>query len=481
MNQTQPGRRLVRILQEFSIPLIAGIVVALIVANIAPDQYHAVVHETPLSVFSDEFSQTTHDTGDTHTAEQTHAGHASDVASHVDASSDSALAHATVENSSHWYGTLGHIFTMHFLINDLFMVLFFGVAAKEITESCLPGGSLNPVSKAINPLMGTLGGVVGPVAVFLGLNMLFGQADWARGWGIPTATDIALAWLAARFIFGAGHPAVSFLLLLAVADDAIGLGIIAIAYPDPNHPTLWANAAWIVPGMLSALLMRRFRVMSWLPYVVVGGGLCWWGLYSAHLHPALALVFIVPFMPGPQSDHGLFLEEADWNAQPSHSPLEQFEHSLKGFVDFGLFFFAFANAGVSLGGINELTWITLGALLIGKTLGITLFSGVAALCGCKLPDGMNLRHLIVAGLIAGIGLTVALFVSGQAFADPASQGPAKMGALLSIFGFAVAAVAARMLGIRPIDSALESKSVQVSSSQTSGDELAVEPRSNQLA
>jgi NhaA family Na+:H+ antiporter len=377
--------------------------VALLLANVSPTLYERIVH-TPLTEFGTLFHL-----GDT----------------------DPHQAHAASTSHGHGHGPWwAHFLTMHFLVNDIFMVLFFGIAAKEITEACLPGGALNPVSKAINPLFGTLGGVLGPVGVYLLLNSLMGNAEWQGGWGIPTATDIALAWLVARFIFGKGHPAVSFLLLLAVADDGIGLGIIAVAYPDPAHPTVWANTAWILPGILIAFALRHLQVQNWVPYVLAGGAFSWWGLYSAHLHPALALVFIVPFLPGPKRDLGMFVDDATETGH--NSPLEMFEHHLKLLVDFGLFFFAFANAGVSLSGINNLTWIVLGSLVIGKTVGIFAFSYAALRLGFPLPDGMQLRHLAVAGSVAGIGLTVALFVSGQAFSDPAIQGAAKMGALLSI-------------------------------------------------
>ena len=110
--------------------------------------------------------------------------------------------HARLRRPSHeeeaWWK---HYATMHFIVNELFMVVFFGIAAKEITEACLPGGALNPVSKAINPLLGTIGGVLGPVGAFLILNSVMGQEIWHNGWGIPTATDIALAWLIARIGF----------------------------------------------------------------------------------------------------------------------------------------------------------------------------------------------------------------------------------------------------------------------------------------
>lgn len=411
-------------LQEFSIPLIVGVIVAMFMANLSPDFYHGLVH-TPLT---DMWAFLMHGAGD-------HAVHA---------------------EGWKYYTTL------HFLANDILMALFFGIAAKEITEACLPNGALNPVRKAINPLMATFGGVAGPIAVFLGLNALFGQAEWRNGWGIPTATDIALAWLVARLLFGKSHPAVSFLLLLAVADDAIGLGIIAIGYPDPLHPTQWGNLAWLIPGMGIALGLRLNKVYSWVPYIAFGGSFCWWGLYSAHLHPALALVFIVPFLPPPKRDLGLFRspdyepeDEAaaaehgahDTGHAHAHSTLENFEHDLKTTVDFGLFFFAFANAGVPMSEVNGLTWILLTALVLGKVVGIVGCSWVGIKMGFPLPEGMNMRHLFVTGLVAALGLTVALFVSTQAFTSPALQGAAKMGAVFSAAVALFAWILAEILGV----------------------------------
>ncbi len=135
----------------------------------------------------------------------------------------------------HWAPS-GSRFSLDFIVNELFMVLFFGIAAKEITESALPGGALNPISRALNPLFATAGGILVPIGVYFLFLAISGDSEAQNGWGIPTATDIALAWLVARMAFGKGHPAVSFLLLLAVADDGIGLAIIAIFYPSPDHP-----------------------------------------------------------------------------------------------------------------------------------------------------------------------------------------------------------------------------------------------------
>ena len=399
MNQ---ATRLIPILQQYSIPLIVGVFAGLAVANLDDSFYQRLVE---LQVFGDGAA------------------------------------------------VFGHHLTARFLINQVFMVFFFGVAAKEITESVLPGGALNPAGKAINPLLATLGGVLGPAGLYLLLALVFYRGDdfsvVANGWAIPTATDIALAWLVARMVFGNGHPAVNFLLLLAVADDAIGLGIIAVFYPDPEHPV---NPQWLLltlVGMATAFGLRRMRIPYWSWYIIIGGGLSWLGLLRSSIEPALALVVIVPFLPGPQVDPAMSLGEADNDpALPGtpqttgvsvhhQSPLEQFEHQLKLMVDLGLFFFAFANAGVAFGSINSVTFIVLLSLIAGKMVGVSAFSLLGARLGFPLPTGMDTRHLVVAGMIAGLGLTVALFVASKAFAGPdmsreaAFLDPAKMGALLS--------------------------------------------------
>lgn len=335
--------------------------------------------------------------------------------------------------------------TFHFATNDLFMVFFFALAAGEITRSCLPGGDLHPLKKAINPLLGTLGGVLGPVVVYLFLNSVIGAPELLRGWGIPTATDIALAWLAARLIFGDRHPAISYLLLLAVADDGIGLAIIAIFYPDPAYPLapLWIGL--IALGMGSAYGLRRWQVKSYWPYLLFGGGLVWTGLFRAHLHPALALVFIIPFLPHAKRETVHIFEEnlAD------RSTLAEFEHHWKVIVDFGLFMFGLANAGVVFSSVGRPTVLVLSSLLIGKTAGIFLFGLLAQKLGFPLPHGIQKRHLLVAGLIAGTGMTVALFVAGEAFTDPVIRGAAKMGALLSSIAGVLAFILARSLKIHP--------------------------------
>jgi NhaA family Na+:H+ antiporter len=161
--------------------------------------------------------------------------------------------------------------------------------------------------------------------------------------------------------------------------------------------------------------------------VLFGGSLAWTGLYQAHLHPALALVFIIPFLPHPRKEKKHIFEEdvAD------QSPIARFEHEWKIIVDFGLFMFGLANAGVEFSSIGTATWLVFLALLIGKTMGIFFMGSLGEKMGFPLPHGMKKKELLIVGIIAGFGFTVALFVAGEAFIDPVLQGAAKMGALLS--------------------------------------------------
>ncbi len=380
-------RQRIDLMREFSVPLVLGVAVALVWANLSPENYSRFLY-------------------------------------------------------NHFFGRL----SFHFVTNDIFMVFFFGIAAVEITQSCLPGGDLNPPGKAVNPLLATLGGVLGPAVVYLVLNHFIGSDTLRRGWGIPTATDIAFAWLVAKAIFGERHPAVSFLLLLAVADDGIGLAIIALFYPDPRVPP---QSAWLLltaAGVLMALIMKRRKVLNYWPYVLIGGGLSWTGLFKSHLHPALALVFIIPFLPHASRESKRFFEEdvAD------RSALSRFEHEWKVIVDFGLFMFGLANSGVAFSSAGTATWLVFVSLLVGKIGGIFFLGTVARKSGFPLPSGMKAKDLLLVSVIAGIGFTVALFIAGEAFSDPVVQGAARMGAILSFSAALIALALGRLLQIRKI-------------------------------
>src|SRR5688572_17665983 len=124
-----------------------------------------------------------------------------------------ALTWANADVTS--YDAVAH--PLHFWVNDVGMVFFFAIAAKEVFEATLPGGSLSSVRQAAVPLIAATGGMVVAGALYAGLVVWSGRLEFLRGWAIPCATDIAFSYLVARLIFGRTHPALPFLLLLAIA------------------------------------------------------------------------------------------------------------------------------------------------------------------------------------------------------------------------------------------------------------------------
>lgn len=361
-------KEIIKACRDASIPLVAGVALSLVMANFAPHAYHKII-DTPI---------------------------------------------------------IGEEITMHFIINDVFMAFFFAIAAVEIVHSLRPGGPLNPPKKAVSPLMATIGGVIGPIIVFFILNMLIGCADYSSGWGTTTATDIALSWLVAKIIFGPNHPAINFLLLLAVVDDAIGLVIIAVFYPSPDKPFVPAWMLLITLAMLIAYIFKDKKVNSFLPYILICGTISWFGMHMAGLHAALAMVFIIPFMP-------------------VKTALHEFERKAAPVVDFGMFFFGFVAAGVEVSNISVLSLIVMVALIVGKAVGIFSMTALAVKLKYPLPEGMTLKDASIVGILGGIGLTVALFVCESAFTDASLIAAAKMGALGSLLASLIAIAVSRFI------------------------------------
>jgi Na+:H+ antiporter, NhaA family len=329
---------------------------------------------------------------------------------------------------------------LHFWVNDVGMVFFFALAAKEVFEATLPGGPLASIRQAASPLAAAVGGMLAPALIFIVLATRIGPAALGRGWAIPCATDIAFSAMVARMIFSAGHPAIPFLLLLAIADDALGLIILAIFYPSGTLSFV-ALGLLMSAALLLAWWLRRRRTTSFWPYVVGPGSLSWAALYWGGFHPALALVPIVPFMPHSAADLGLF----DPAEEAQADTLSHFEHGWARPVQVVLLLFGLANAGVPFAQIGNGTYYVLSALLLGKPLGIVLFSYAARLAGARLPVGLRLPDLVVIGLAAAIGFTVALFFATAAFPPGSLLAETKMGALLSIGAAPLALLASRML------------------------------------
>ena len=339
-----------------------------------------------------------------------------------------------------------HGLTIHFVINDILMALFFAIAAKEVWESLLPGGALSNPRKAATPLLATVGGIAGPALVYIAGCYFTGTQDiFGKGWAVPCATDIAFSYLIARMIFGVGHPAIAFLLLLAIADDAAGLMILAVAYPQAPLQFQW----FLLTGgaMALAFFLRKGNVQSHWVYLLGPGLMCWYSFYQANIHAALGLVPIIPFLPHAHTDLGMFAK-AEQNRDDT---LNEFEHFWKTPVEFFLGLFGLANAGVVMSSLGTGTWLVLAGLLLGKPLGITAMTLFAEkILKLQKPAGMDYRHVVTLGMGAGIGFTVALFVSVAAFTDPGPvQDSVKMGALLSFAAAPLAILIAKMLRVRP--------------------------------
>lgn len=352
-----------------------------------------------------------------------------------------ALVWANVAHGS--YETLAH--ALHFTVNDIAMVFFFALATKEIAEAMLPGGPLASPREAAVPMIAAAGGMMAPATLYAVQVSLHGRPDLMSGWAIPCATDIAFSYMAARLVFPRQHPAIPFLLLLAIADDALGLILLALFYPS-GPLSIIAFATFMIPAVGLALMLRRLRVTNFWPYAVGAGGLSWAALFYGGLHPALALVPIVPFMPHAKRDLGLF-EERELTLPDT---MNRFEHWWRVPVQLILFFFGLVNAGVTMSSVGTGTWIVLVSLLAGKPIGIVAFTLLSVRFGLRAPGGLTPLHTVVVGVTAAIGFTVALFFATAAFpGGGAGLDEAKMGALLSFGAAPLAVLFGRAVGLRP--------------------------------
>ena len=327
-----------------------------------------------------------------------------------------------------------------FVVNDVGMVFFFALIIKEVVEATLSGGALHPWRRATVPVIAAVGSTIVSMAIYLGVARYFGEHMLADGCVAACAIDIPGTYVIARLIFGR-HPAVPFLLLLAIAADAIGLAAVAVLNPVGDaHPAV--GLALMVAALAGAFALRRERVKSFWLYLLGPGLVSWWALFLGGVHPALALVPIVPFFPHGKRDRGLMVEPAPH----AHDTLTMFERWWQLPVEGVLLMFGLVNAGVPLHGLEEGMWaIPIAAL--GRPFAIVAAAGVAVAAGLHLPRRVGWRELVVIGCTATVGLVFALFFATAVMPLGTLLLEMKMGALITIAGGGLAFAVARVLGV----------------------------------
>ena len=304
------------------------------------------------------------------------------------------------------------------VINYFLMSIFFFVVGLEIKRE-MTSGHLASLKKAILPLVAALGGMAVPALIYLAIAG--GVAP--EGWGVPVATDIALA-VGLLTMLGPSVAASlrTFLLALAVIDDIGAILVIAFVY------STGIKISWLAAGVLSVLLiaaLQKVKVTSIFVYALFAFAL-WFSLYKTGVHPTLAGVILGLMTPN-IAHGGVDLEDVE---DGTVSVIEWLEHK---FHPISTFFvvplFAFANTGVvitldSIEGAaqSKIAWGIFFGLVIGKPLGV-LLAAIAAKKAkiAEMPDGVSKPSLLATGSAAGIGFTVAIFIANLAFDDPQTQ------------------------------------------------------------
>jgi len=330
---------------------------------------------------------------------------------------------------------------LRFAVNDVGMALFFAIITKEVVEAALPGGALHPWRRALLPAVAAMGGAVGSVAIYLlFLRWVAEPMLLANAWAVPCATDIAMCYLVSGLIFGR-HPAIPFILLLAIASDLLGIVLIAIFHPVEHQLSI--GVVLLVAAMGTALAMRRSGVKSFWMYLAGPGALSWFALYLAGVHPAMALVPVVPFMPHKARDAGLFVEPA---AQ-EHDTLSEFERWWEIPVQVVLFLFGLINAGVPVHGLEAGMWAMPVAVLVGRPIGVLVAAEAGVALGLQRTIHVGWRETLVIGCAASVGLGMSLYFSAATLPIGPLLLQLRVGGLLSIFGAVIAVVVARSLGV----------------------------------
>jgi NhaA family Na+:H+ antiporter len=325
-----------------------------------------------------------------------------------------------------------------FAVNDIGLAFAFAYVAQEVVEAAMPGGTLHPWRRATVPVIAAVGGALGAIAVYAAYIHAGDEDVLTRGWPIVCAVDMLFCLVIARIIFGRSAAATS-LLLLAIASDVIGFVAMAPGQlTEGDHP---AAALLIAPAMGVAAVLRRRHVRSIWPYLCVPGVVSWLGCYWSGLHPALALLPIVPFFTHSPRD----LSVAPGAEPITHRTAGHFEYVFEYPVQGIAFLFGLVNAGVLLRGHGTGTWAVLTASLAGRPAGILVAAAIAAAVGLHWPRNVSWRDVIVIAFAASPGVAFGVFVATAVFPIGPVLIETKIGAMLTASGVLLALIAARLL------------------------------------
>jgi Na+:H+ antiporter, NhaA family len=352
-------------------------------------------------------------------------------------------------------------------VDDGLMALFFLVVGLEVTREVTVGELRDRRTIGV-PVLAALGGMVLPAAIYLAFNA---GGPGGNGWGIAMATDIAFV-LGALALVGPRCPDQLrlFLLTVAIVDDIGAILVIAVFYSD-DLSVLPLLAAAVLVGALVAL--RWIRVWRSPALVAIGLAL-WLAVYESGVHATIAGVLIGLLVatraPAPSDELDPYARALSEDTTAEHarlaglavkstvSPNERIQHALHPWTSYLIVpVFAFANAGVRLDGETlrqaATSPVTLGivtALLVGKSFGITGSTLLALRLRLGLLPGDIRRGQLVGGAtLAGIGFTVALFITDLAFSDPELREQAIVGVLAgSMLAALLGFVVFRFLGER---------------------------------
>jgi NhaA family Na+:H+ antiporter len=328
--------------------------------------------------------------------------------------------------------------TLAFPVNEIGMAIFLGLITQEAIEAVMPGGALHAWRRWALPVVAAAGGALGSTFVFLAYVTLAHEQVLALAWPIAGAIDIAAGYYVLKAIFRRSA-APNFLLVIGIATGAAGVFVTAV-WPafTPDH---LGAAILLLFAVAMAAGIRRWRVRAFWPYLVVCGALSWVAFYWAGVHPALALVPIVPFLPHRPRTRSPFADA------PPDSVVHRAEHEWNAVAQAVLFLFGVVNAGVILRGVDTGTWAVLAAALIGRPLGILGGIAIGLALGLRLPTSLRWRELVVIALATSSGFTFALFAATTLLPPGAVLTQIKLGALGTVLGTAAAYVAARLLGV----------------------------------